>query len=84
MKTELVLDHYDFTVPTWAVCPIEYGEFDGLSDDDIERLNGFTDSLPANYFSVEYGEEISFRNFNDVHNLGDDCVNMRVFVAVVA
>jgi hypothetical protein len=83
MKTELVLDHYDFIIPTWAVTAIEYGEYDSLSDSDIEMVEAFIarlDELPEKVFSIEYGDDFYFRNFNDMHNLGDDCVDCKVYV----
>ena len=76
----LELDYFDYVIPSWAVCAIEYGDLSGLSTDDVTRLDAFMDTLPRRIFSIEYGDEPSFRNFNDIHNLGDDCVSMRVFV----
>ena len=81
MKNELLLNHYSFTIPSWAVTAIEYGEYDSLSDSDIEMVESFVSRLNDighKIVFIEYGEEVSFRNFNDFHNLGDDCVTATV------
>ena len=81
-------EKYTFTIPAWAVCAIEYGDFSGLSDTDESQVNEFTEMLNERFghrlFSIEYGQEVYFRNFNDFHNLGDDCVDCKVFVTVAA
>jgi len=82
-KHELVLDYYRYTIPSWAVCPIEYGEYGDLSDSDIEQIEEFvsyiSDKCGSSLHSIEYGDEVTFRSFNDFHNLGDNCVDCKVY-----
>lgn len=65
---------YDYVIPGWAICVIEYGDYSGLSDGDIERVNRFIESLPGpGVFG--YAEEPYFSHSNDLHNLGDSVVD---------
>ena len=74
------IDHYDYSVPVWAICAIEYGDLSGLEPEDVTNLDEFMDRLPKRIYGIEYGDEPSFTHSNDIHNLGDDCVSMKVFV----
>ena len=70
MKTDTI----EYRVPTWAVCPIEYGDLSGLEPEDVTNLDVFMDSLPKRIVDIDYSDESSFCHSNDIHNLGDDCV----------
>ena len=74
MNTETIT----YRVPTWAITAIEYGELDGLSTEDITKLDAFMDDLPKRILGIDYGEEPSFYLRNDICNLGADCVTATV------
>ena len=83
MRQELVLDFYRYTIPSWAVVPLEYGDYSGLSDTGIKHVEDFMrvidEKVGSSLHSIEYGDEVSYRNFNDFHNIGDDCVDCKVY-----
>ena len=74
MNTETI----KYTVPTWAITAIEYGELDGLSTDDITKLDSFMDDLPKRILGIDYSYEPFFATRNDICNLGADCVTATV------
>ena len=74
MKTDTI----EYRVPTWAICPIEYGDLSGLEPEDVTNLDLFMDSLPKRIVGIDYSEEVGFYHSNDIHNLGDNCVTATV------
>ena len=38
-------EEYDFVIPTWAICYLEYGDGSGLEDEDIKKVDEFLDQL---------------------------------------
>ena len=73
------METIQYTVPTWAICAIEYGDLDGLSTEDITNLDEFMTDLPKRIYGIEYSEEPFFATRNDICSLGADCVTATVF-----
>lgn len=79
MQMHLKLTVWDeATHPDWAICPLEYGDYTGLTDSEIEALERYKASLPAGC-ALEYldGEYFSWSNAITGRALGGmvrDCV----------
>ena len=50
-------DYLDLRIPTYAVCPIEYGEFDDCNDEDEQNIKAFLSGLPKEG-SFEWPDDI--------------------------
>jgi len=74
MKTETI----NYTIPTWAICPIEYGDLSGLTADEVTILDEFMDELPRRILGIDYSEESWFSHRNDLQLLGGDVVTATV------
>jgi hypothetical protein len=74
MKTETI----DYTIPTWAICPIEYGDLEGLTPDEVTLLDSFMDDLPKRIIGIDYSEEPWFSRANDIDIMGGDVVTATV------
>jgi hypothetical protein len=70
----MVFDMYNFRIPSWAICPIEYGEYDSLSDEDISDLEIFLECLPPGGF-WSWEDEEEFASCNSINYLGGSIVN---------
>lgn len=42
-----------YKIPQYAICAIEYGDFSGLDDEDIDNINEFLECLFPNGFVVD-------------------------------
>jgi hypothetical protein len=77
-------EEYEFTIPEWAVTALEYGDFSGLTDDEEEDLENFTDQelIPLGAGHWEWGDESYFARENDVRlqagNVVDAVYHVRV------
>lgn len=72
-----------YLIPTWAVCHLAYGDLDGLSDEDLGRLEEFDVRLGnecgTNYIvNFQLDEDPGFYHSNDLDNKGSNCVVMEV------
>lgn len=62
------------SIPEWAVCAIEYGDYSGLSDSDIEALEGFFADFPCDRFTIQWGSDRFFTN-NPAFGLPCECID---------
>ena len=76
-------DLLSFTIPTWALSALVNSDESGMEDEDIEKLNKFTDEIALEYgnanFMMGNEEEMQshFTYRNDIDgNLGADVVTM--------
>jgi hypothetical protein len=75
MKTETI----EYTVPTWSITAIEYGELDGLTTEEFTLLNEFMDELPKRILGIDYSDEPWFSITNDIQrNMGGDVVTATI------
>jgi len=77
-------DTYEFKIPSWAVCPLKYGDYSGLNDEDIAAIERFVSDLPRDksgscgHFS--WGDESYYSHDNDVNNLGSGVLDCEYLV----
>ena len=79
----MVFETYVYTIPTWAICVIEYGDYSGLNDHDIKALESFLNTLPINgHFSwpddIDSEKYFSYRN--DITSLGDEVIKVNYLI----
>lgn len=43
-----------YKIPQYAICAIEYGDFSGLDEEDIDNINEFLDDEFPNGFVVDW------------------------------
>lgn len=67
------LDYLTYQIAQHWMTALEYGDHDSLSDEEIEQINAFLDSLPRNAVSWEWGDEKTFAR-DEVSGLYADCV----------
>ena len=75
----MTFETYEYTIPTWAICPLEYGDYSGLNDCDIEALHQFEYSLPANgHFSwpKDIDSEKFFSYRHDINDCGYETIDI--------
>ena len=79
-----MLKHYDsLSVPEWAVCAIEYGDFSGLTRGECKQISYFLDDWPNDRFYIEWGYERYFSN-NPAFGLPCDCIDAVIYERVTA
>lgn len=72
---------YDFIIPVWAVCAIEYGDFSGLTDEEEAQIEKFLNKNALFNAAFEYGDETFFTYYNDIcSKYGADCIEARAYV----
>ena len=74
MKTETIT----YTIPTWAICAIEYGDLSALTPDEVTLLDEFMNELPRRILGIDYSEEPWFSRCNDLQLLGGEVVTATV------
>ena len=79
----------EFIIPEYAVCPLIYGDFSGVEDEDEKEIMEFVDRCIEDYgnalFTPPEDEslmESEFRVSNDISNLGCDCVTLILMVEI--
>lgn len=69
----------EFTIPNWALSSLINGDDSGNEDEDIEKINAFTERIENKYGNAmfmlpdEEDMDLGFRYKNDIDNLGSDC-----------
>jgi len=70
------MTEYEYTIPAYMLCAIEYGDTSGLSDSDEKALDDFLESLPKGDRVLSFGTISEFTTSNDVLGfIGCDCVH---------
>ena len=72
---------YDYIIPYAYTYAIIYDDYTSLTDAEVNEVKEFLDNLSEQFgpYSValfDNNEEPEFRPFNDVNNLGSDCVKI--------
>ena len=83
---ENISDLMEYIVPDWALGALINGDYSGLSEEDEQKLEAFTDKVVARHgnahFMIHAGGEndgnMGFRHSNDVDNLGSDCYKVLI------
>jgi hypothetical protein len=66
------------SIPEWAVCAIEYGDFSGLSDEEESLINGFFEDFPLSRFTIQWGNDRFFSN-NPAFGLPCTCIEAEIY-----
>ena len=66
-----VKEFYKFDVPTWAICPIAYGDYSSLSGGDIRSLESFLEDIPSGG-CWDFHDDSGFTFHNDIDNFSGD------------
>lgn len=72
-------DLIDFKVPDWSLSYFIDGDSSGLEDDEIEKLDNFTEMVVAKYGNAFFilgddeKDNLGFCPSNDIDNLGSNC-----------
>lgn len=65
-------------VPEWAVSAIEYGDFSGLTEDEIGLVQHFIKTEIADQ-AWEWGSEVGFTRRNDLGGPACDVIELHIF-----
>ena len=74
----------EFTVPSSFLCALINGDISGMNDSDIAAIDRFTMetiNMHGNALFI-WREDIDFRPYNDIDNLGSDCSIVIILVEV--
>jgi hypothetical protein len=66
------------SIPEWAACAIEYGDFSGLSYQETETVLQFIENLPFQAFSIQWGNDREFCN-NPAFGLPCTCIDAEIY-----
>lgn len=75
----------EFTIPTWAVCPLINADYSCLDDEEETKLNQFCEQVHAEYGNANFmlgdnSEETEFKHGNDIEpNMGGDVITLYLF-----
>ena len=72
---------YEYTIPTWALCPLLYGDITGISEEDNQALTDFEKTLPGSGH-WDFNDEEYFSHDNDIDGLGNTVVDAKYLVLV--
>ena len=73
------MSFYDaFSVPEWALCAIEYGDYSGLSDEEIAQVEQFSKEWPTDRYYIEWGYDRYFSN-NPAFGLPCECLDAGIY-----
>lgn len=65
---------YEYTISRHWVCPIVYGDLDGLDDNEIRQLQDFIDDLPGPGHWADWPDSAHFAR-DEITGLMADCVD---------
>lgn len=72
-------DSVTYSVPSFLVCAFAYGDYTGLTDEEVQAVGRFIDKLPPGNTTLDFSFENYFDKWHDVDGIGAcDCVEMTV------
>ena len=78
---------YEFTLPSFLVVPLEYGDLSGLEDEDVEVYNRLSETIDdiirnenGTHYTIEYSDYSYFSYTPDFTKLGCDVVDAKVYI----
>jgi len=78
-------DLVDYDVPEWAMSALINGDLSGLEDEDIQKINSFTESVAKAHGNAHFmlgdidGEDnLGFKHYNDIDNLGSNVYRLYI------
>ena len=82
-STPTAEDWLEFIIPNWAGSALINGDYSGLDDEDEIKLNKFIQRVVEKYGNANFAMpsndeelEVGFKPYNDVDNLGSDCMKL--------
>jgi len=69
------------SIPEWAVCAIEYGDYSGLCDNEIALIEGFFQDFPCDQFTIQWGNDRFFCYF-PAFGLPCTCIDAEIYEQV--
>ena len=73
------LEHIDsFSIPEWSVCALEYGDFSGLTYDEINQINTFATDYPQDKYLWHWERTFHFSN-SPAFGLPCECVDVLIY-----
>lgn len=91
-----IIETRQYTLPTWSICAIAYGDSSGISEEEDRKVTQFENNLneevrneygPECHWCIDWPEDIDnakvFAPSNDLDDLGADVVvvNVNIFSA---
>ena len=76
------LDFFTYDIAEQWIVPIEYGDYSGLHEDEIELLEAFLDSLPRDAMGWQWSDEIRFAR-DEVSGLSAQCLEGKLYISEV-
>jgi hypothetical protein len=69
-----------YTIPVWAVCPLEYGSdnYDELTEKEIRLVLSFERQFTCPIYDWKNSRPF-FSWYNDIDQLGGDCVEVDIY-----
>lgn len=78
-------DLLEFDIPEWAVSALINGDYSGLSDEDEQKLNSFTQNVVQKFGNahfmlgdIEGSDDLGFKMSNDIDNLGSNVYRLYI------
>jgi len=73
----------DYKIPNWALCALINGDYDGLTDEDMTKIETFVSEVVAKFGNANFmlgneSDELGFCHYNDIDNLGADCSRLYI------
>jgi hypothetical protein len=73
------IENWDsYTIPTWAVCAIEYGDTDELSAEEADLIEEWLDTLPEGHIIYGWDFDNEFFSWHPEFGLATTCVECEV------
>ena len=78
-------DLVEYEIPSWAISALINGDYSGLEDDEITKLNDFIQEVTnahgnAHFMidDIEGKDNLGFQSYNDIDNLGGDVYRLYI------
>jgi len=72
----------NYRIPSYLACYIANDDPSNLTDDEIVEYHDFLDRIKSDKDEIKHialGEELGFYHFNDINNIGGECIELIVF-----
>lgn len=79
------LDYLTYRIPIWAIIPLKYGDYSGLSESEIKEIKDFGEDLPQDVvggfdWEIDVESDKFFAITSDIlYNIGDEVVDVRFY-----
>ena len=77
----MTFDQYSYTIGSHYVCALEYGDMNGLDDNETQAVKDFMSDLPSAHGHWSWGDDEEFA-IDDVMGYWGQCVRADFMVPV--